>query len=230
MSKTEFLTTYLREIGVQTPVPLVHLDHYTASKKDAAKLPKKKNPIDTNHYGNLGTMSLQAIKCQDCKLSESRQHAVFGQGNAHADLLFITDPPNENEDQQGKCMIGQDASMFDAMLAAISLQRQSIYTLSIVQCSPPNHRDPTSNELFACQQWLNGQVDMISPKVICVMGRIAAQALLKSNMALHDLRGQWHHYRGIAVRVSYPPIYLLRSPKNKSKIWQDLLAIQAHLA
>jgi len=224
MLEPEFLEIYLREIGVQTPVSLTHSEHST---KQSA--PFQKEQQHTAEHTNLESMALQAMQCQKCDLAQSRQHVIFGQGNENADILFIIDPPSSNDDQQGNSLLGQDATIFNAMLTAISSSRKNIYSLNIVQCAPPNHRDPTINELVACQYWLDKQLNLVSPKVICVMGRVAAQALLKSHATLRDLREQWHDYQGISVRVSYSLTYLLRSPKHKGKVWEDLLAIRKAL-
>ena len=236
MSDTEFLTTYLREIGVQTPVSLVrsgnkksHIEGSTGQAlPDVPMVEAESNAMSVNDM-DLQRMAVEAAECQLCVLAASRQHVVFGQGNPDADLLFIGEAPDSAEDQQGEGLIGHAGKMFDNMLMAMGLQRKQVYSLNILQCLPPNHRDPKQDELDACSIWLDGQLDKVSPKVICVMGRVAAQALLKSNAVLHDLRGEWHSYRGIPVWVSYHPAYLLRSPKAKKKAWDDLLVIRKRL-
>ncbi len=238
MSEVDFVETYLREIGVQTPVSLVR----SGNKPSRAEQPITQVLTDVlvlesqahSKAVNVNAMDLQSIaveamQCQRCVLAESRQHVVFGQGSHDADLLFIGEAPNGAEDELGKGFVGQVGNMFDSMLMAIGLDREQVYSLNILQCLPPNHRDPKQDELEACSAWLDGQLDRVSPKVICVMGRIAAQALLKTDDVLHDLRGAWHSYRGIPVWISYHPAYLLRSPKAKKKVWEDLLVIQNRL-
>ncbi|MDQ6967438.1 MAG: uracil-DNA glycosylase [Mariprofundaceae bacterium] len=236
MSETEFLTTYLREIGVQTPVSLVRSGNKKSNIEEstAQTLPNvsivevepKSMPMDEM---DLASMAVDAMQCQRCGLAESRQHVVFGQGNPDADLLFIGEAPSSAEDDHGVVLVEHVGIMFDGMLKAIGLSRKQVYSLNVLQCLTPNHRDPKQDELDACSIWLNGQLDKVSPKVICVMGRVAAQALLGSDAVLHDLRGQWHSYRSIPVWVSYHPAYLLRSPKEKNKMWEDLLTIQKRL-
>jgi len=245
MSEVDFVETYLREIGVQTPVSLVRLERKESSVKEPASqiladVPvfKAEAVIDSNSTNmnaicvndmSLETMVKAAAKCQCCVLAESRQHVVFGQGNPDADVLFIGEAPDSTEDQLGKSFIGHVGNIFNSMLLAIGLNREQVYRLNILQCLPPNHRDPQKDELDACSVWLDGQLDRVSPKLICVLGRVAAQGLLKTDAVLHDLRGEWHSYRGIPVWVSYHPAYLLRSPKAKKKVWNDLLTIQKRL-
>jgi len=236
MSDTEFLTTYLREIGVQTPVSLVrlgnkksHIEESTAQAlPDISIVEVERTPMLMNEM-DLASMAVEAMQCDRCALTKSRQHVIFGQGNPDADLLFIGEAPDSAEDQQGEGLIGHVGNMFDNMLMAMGLHREQVYSLNILQCLPPNHRDPKQDELDACSIWLDGQLDKVSPKVICVMGRVAAQALLQRDGALKGLRGEWHRYRGIPVWVSYHPAYLLRSPKAKKKAWEDLLMIQKRL-
>jgi DNA polymerase len=233
MSKVDFVETYLREIGVQTPVSLVRLGNEKSSTEkpasqslpDVLRVKAEPKPMSVNEL-DFPSMAEQAMQCQGCRLAASRQHVVFGQGNPDADILFVGEAANSVEDEQGEGLVGHVGDIFDSMLKAIGLRRQQVYSLNILQCLPPNHRDPKQDELDACRIWLDAQLDKVSPKVICVMGRVAAQGLLKSSAVLHDLRGEWHSYRGIPVWVSYHPAYLLRSPKAKKKVWDDLLMIQ----
>lgn len=242
MFEADFVERYLREIGVQTPVSLVRSGSEPSRTEEpvtqalaADMSTSESQPAPTKITQVMGTimsiqsMAVEAMQCQRCVLAESRQHVVFGQGKHDADLLFIGEAPNSAEDKLGTSFVGDVGNMFDSMLMAIGLDREQIYSLNILQCLPPNHRDPKQGELDACRIWLNAQLDSVSPKVICVMGRVAAQALLGTDAVLHDLRGEWHSYRGIPVWVSYHPAYLLRSPKAKKKVWADLLTLQKRL-
>lgn len=240
MFEADFVERYLREIGVQTPVSLVRSENGPSREEQpitqilTTDVPMLELQADSMKAASMNTMNLQsiaveALQCQRCVLAESRQHVVFGQGKHDADLLFIGEAPNSAEDKLGTSFVGDVGNMFDSMLMAIGLDREQIYSLNILQCLPPNHRDPKQDELDACRIWLDTQLDSVSPKVICVMGRVAAQALLGTDAVLHDLRGEWHSYRGIPVWVSYHPAYLLRSPKAKKKVWADLLTLQKRL-
>jgi len=240
MFEVDFVERYLREIGVQTPVSLVRSENGPSREEQpitqvlTTDVPLLELQADSMKAASMNTMNLQsiaveALQCQRCVLAESRQHVVFGQGKHDADLLFMGEAPNSAEDKLGTSFVGDAGNMFDSMLMAIGLDREQIYSLNILQCLPPNHRDPKQDELDACRIWLDTQLDSVSPKVICVMGRVAAQALLGTDAVLHDLRGEWHSYRGIPVWVSYHPAYLLRSPKAKKKVWADLLTLQKRL-
>jgi len=236
MSEVDFVETYLREIGVQTPVSLVCLGNnehrakpvsQQAVENVAMEKPDLKS-IPVNEM-DLAMMAEEARQCQRCGLAKARQHVVFGQGNPHADLVFIGDAVNSSEDKIGKSLIGHAGEMFESMLMAMGLHREQVYYLNILQCMPPNHRDPKLDELDACSIWLDGQLDKVSPKMICVLGRGAAQALLRTDAVLHDLRGEWHRYQGIPVWISYDPAYLLRSPQAKKQVWGDLLIMRERL-
>lgn len=240
MFEADFVERYLREIGVQTPVSLVRSENGPSREEQpitqvlTTDVPLLELQADSMKAASMNTMDLQsiaveALQCQRCVLAESRQHVVFGQGKHDADLLFMGEAPNSAEDKLGTSFVGDVGNMFDSMLMAIGLDREQIYSLNILQCLPPNHRDPKQDELDACRTWLDAQLDSVSPKVICVMGRVAAQALLGTDAVLHDLRGEWHSYRATPVWVSYHPAYLLRSPKAKKKVWADLLTLQKRL-
>jgi len=231
MSEVDFVETYLREIGVQTPVSLVRLGNKKSTTEGSVAyslddVEAKSMLVNTM---DLAAMAVEAVTCQRCRLAKSRQHVVFGQGDPDADLLIIGEATNSSEDQQGEGLVGHTGDMFDSMLMAIGLVRKQVYSLNILQCLSPNHRDPKQDELDACRLWLDAQLDKVSPKVICVLGRVAAQALLKTDTGLNDLRGEWHSYRDIPVWVSYHPASLLRAPKTKKKVWNDLLVVQKRL-
>jgi len=240
MSEVDFVETYLREIGVQTPVSLVRsgnkpkrIEQPVTQSMGSASGSESQIDSKAMHMKemDLRGMAVEAMQCRRCpSLTESREHVVFGQGNHDADLLFVGEAPSRAEDKLGKGFTGHEGNIFSNMLMAIGLDREQVYSLNVLQCLLPNHRDPKQDELDACSVWLDGQLDKVKPKVICVLGRVAAQALLQTDGVLHDLRGAWHHYHGIPVWVSYHPTYLLRSPKAKKKVWDDLLVIQKRLA
>ncbi len=210
---------YLREIGVVTPVSLVRsrAEHISEAQASASQI------------NNLNEMAEQVMQCQQCNLASTRQHVRFGYGNEHAELLLVSSPPNAEEDKQDESYVGETGQLFDAMLMSIGMNRELIYNLHIVQCAPPHHRDPKPEELHACRIWLDKQIDCVKPKVMVVVGRIAAQALLESDDGLDALRQKWHHYRSMPVLVLLHPAYLLRSPKQKQKAWDDLLLLQQKL-
>jgi DNA polymerase len=208
---------YLREIGVQTPVSLVCFE----PEEVVSAVPQPTG---------LNEIIEQAKQCDRCALSQLRTQVVLGCGNHDADLLFIGAAPDAEEDKQGQGYCGEVGELFDAILASIGLTREQVYQLNIVQCSPPNHRDPKPEELHACKTWLDLQIAHVKPKVICVLGRVAAQALFQADATLNDLRQGWHVYQEIPALVSFHPAYLLRSPKQKRKSWEDFILLKRRLS
>lgn len=162
--------------------------------------------------------------CTSCGLHEGRTQTVFGVGDIHAEWLLIGEAPGAEEDKQGEPFVGRAGQLLNAMLEALGLTREKVYIANILKCRPPNNRDPRSEEVLACETYLKQQIAMIQPKIILALGRVAAQNLLKVNTPIGKMRGQRYDYPGtkIPVVVSYHPAYLLRSPKEKRKSWQDL--------
>ncbi|TXT16275.1 MAG: DNA polymerase bacteriophage-type, partial [bacterium] len=169
--------------------------------------------------------------CTRCPLSASRTQGVPGVGDRAAEWLFIGEAPGGDEDRQGEPFVGQSGKLLDAMLAGIGLQRErNVYIANIVKSRPPGNRDPNPDEVAACLPYLERQIDLIQPRLIVVLGRIAAQTLLVTDTPIGKLRGHVHQYRGVPMVVTYHPAYLLRSPADKAKSWEDLLLARRTLA
>jgi len=172
----------------------------------------------------------QKIKaCTLCPLHKSRINTVMGVGNRQADLLIIGEAPGANEDKQGEPFVGRAGKLLDAMLQAIGLSRDKIYIANILKCRPPNNRDPLPSEVACCTPYLKQQIDWLKPKLIVAVGRIAAHFLLETDKSLGSLRGYEHEYNGIPLIITYHPAYLLRSPLQKAKSYEDLVRIRAKL-
>jgi DNA polymerase len=154
---------------------------------------------------------------------------VFGEGNAQADLLFIAEAPGRDEDLAGKPFVGVGGTLFERMLASIGIQRDDVYMMHGVKCRPQHNRDPKPVEFAACESFLTAQVEHVQPKVICMLGRVVAQTLLKTDASLKELRAGRFSYRGIPVLVIDHPSYLLRAQQNKRRAWQDLCRLQSFL-
>lgn len=165
----------------------------------------------------------QAVsQCTRCELHRSRTQTVFGIGDRDADLLIIGEAPGRDEDLQGEPFVGRAGQLLNAMLAAIGFQRSQVYIANILKCRPPNNRDPGAEEAAACNSWLQQQIELIQPRVILALGRVAAHNLLNTEKSLGALRTRQHSYAGIPLIVTYHPAYLLRKPIDKRKSWQDL--------
>lgn len=162
--------------------------------------------------------------CTRCELSETRTQTVFGVGDRHARWLVIGEAPGAEEDKRGEPFVGRAGALLNAMLAAIGLAREAVFIANILKCRPPQNRDPKPAEVSACSAYLERQIALIQPTIILAVGRIAAQNLLKVDTPIGRMRGHLHHYgeRSIPVVVTYHPAYLLRSPGEKRKAWDDL--------
>jgi uracil-DNA glycosylase len=169
--------------------------------------------------------------CTRCVLHETRTRTVFGTGSRTADWLIIGEAPGADEDRQGEPFVGRAGQLLTAMLAAIGCRREEVYITNILKCRPPGNRDPLPAEVACCHDYLERQIDLVAPGLILVVGRIAAHNLLQTDLPIGRLRGRVHRYgkAGIPLVVTYHPAYLLRSPLEKRKSWEDLqLAQKVH--
>lgn len=177
---------------------------------------------------------LQAIvrECRACELHATRTQTVFGVGNPQAQILFIGEAPGADEDRQGEPFVGRAGQLLNEMLRAIQLQRSDVYIANILKCRPPNNRDPKPEEAAQCWPYLKRQIELIQPRLLVALGRIAAQRLLQTDAPLTRLRQKVHQQTEFAVPmiVTYHPAYLLRTPQDKRKAWEDLLFLQHTLA
>ncbi len=168
----------------------------------------------------------RVTECQRCELANTRTQTVFGVGNTQADWLIIGEAPGADEDKQGEPFVGRAGKLLDEILWAAGQPRESVYIANILKCRPPNNRDPRPDEVDHCSSYLQQQIAWVGPKLILCVGRIAAQNLLKVDTPIGKLRGQVHHLeindQRIPVIVTYHPAYLLRSPREKRKVWQDI--------
>lgn len=162
--------------------------------------------------------------CTACELHQGRLQTVFGVGNRQAPWMVIGEAPGAEEDKRGEPFVGRAGQLLTAMLAAAGLPRPEVYIANILKCRPPGNRDPRPEEVAQCEHYLARQIALVQPRLILAVGRIAAQNLLKVQTPLSRLRGQQHSYGplGVPVVVTYHPAYLLRSPAEKRRAWDDL--------
>ncbi len=172
----------------------------------------------------------EVAECTKCELYRTRTQAVFGVGNRQADWLIVGEAPGRDEDQQGEPFVGRAGKLLNAMLEALGYAREDVYIANILKSRPPKNRDPKPEEVAACEPYLKQQIALLKPKIILAVGRVAAQNLLKTDTPIGKLRGQRLEYQvsaetvtKVPVVVTYHPAYLLRSPADKRKTWQDLL-------
>jgi DNA polymerase len=168
------------------------------------------------------TLQTQVASCMKCDLHKTRKNTVFGVGDPAAPWMFVGEAPGADEDARGEPFVGRAGQLLNAMLFAMGLKREAVYIANVLKCRPPNNRDPQPNEVACCEPYLLRQIDSIKPKVIVALGRHAAHSLLKTDTPLSRLRGQRLTYHGTPLIVTYHPAYLLRSPGEKRRAWDDL--------
>jgi len=160
--------------------------------------------------------------CRRCRLHESRTQTVFGVGNPDADWMIVGEAPGAEEDRRGEPFVGRAGKLLDEMLRAVGHGRDSVFIANILKCRPPNNRDPQPDESNECRGYLERQIELIQPRIILAVGRIAAQLLLETDTPVGRLRGSRHQLGDTPLVVTYHPAYLLRSPSQKRKAWDDL--------
>jgi len=178
-------------------------------------------------YKSLAAHEKAIHECQNCPLGATRTNFVYGTGNPKAGIIFIGEAPGRDEDLKGEPFVGRAGQLLDKILAAINFGRDEIYIANILKCRPPNNRDPQPDEMRTCMPYLLEQIRLIKPKIICALGRVAAQALLETSTPLGKLRKQWHDFGGIPFLVTYHPAALLRNPAFKKDCWEDVQILRA---
>lgn len=160
--------------------------------------------------------------CLRCGLGQTRTNFVYGVGNPDADIMFIGEAPGADEDRQGIPFVGRAGQLLTKMIEATKLSRDDVYIANILKCRPPQNRDPQPGEIEQCEPILIRQIQIIKPRIIVALGRIAAQTLLRSKATLGSMRGAIHDYHGFKLIVTYHPAALLRNPNFKAPAWEDL--------
>ena len=182
---------------------------------------RESHNVDDLDWNDLET---KVQECKVCDLHVTRTNAVFGAGDQNADWMLVGEAPGADEDKQGEPFVGPAGQLLTAMLQAMGLQRKQVYITNILKCHLPENRDPHDDELQCCQPYLRRQIELVQPKIILAIGRVAAQNLLECNDTMKDMHGQRFEYAntGIPIVATYHPAYLLRKPSEKRKSWQDL--------
>lgn len=213
---------------VSQSVPVTVAEKVSPVLAGSVQQPAPRQEVAGNNSLDWDELAALVSTCTRCDLHKTRTQAVFGVGNRQADILFVGEAPGADEDRQGEPFVGRAGQLLNEMLRAIGLLRQDVYIANILKCRPPNNRDPKPEEAAECSPYLHRQIALIQPKIIVALGRIAAQRLLKTDTALSRLRGRIHEHpeTHAPLVVTYHPAYLLRSPLEKRKAWEDLLFIK----
>jgi uracil-DNA glycosylase family 4 len=203
---------YLEALGIDVWVPSDQIE------------PGGADVVELESVGAMGWSELRTTvsECTRCPLHSSRTQTVFGIGNENADWLIVGEAPGAEEDRRGEPFVGRAGQLLTEMLRAAGQDRGQVFIANILKCRPPNNRDPEATESAACRRYLERQIALIQPKIILAVGRIAAQQLLDTDTPVGRLRGQLHHLGETPVVVTFHPAYLLRSPTQKRKAWQDI--------
>jgi len=232
---------YLQAMGIQVweprgPGPETHRDAEMKTAESNTRPLAVETSIRTPAREDVSQLDWEALReqvsgCTACELSQSRTQTVFGTGAHDAEILFIGEAPGADEDRQGEPFVGRAGKLLNEMLFAIGFQREQVYIANILKCRPPGNRDPRPEEVVCCEPYLKRQIELLNPRLVVALGRIAAQNLLKVDTTLARLRGHCHTYPEgrVPVVVTYHPAYLLRSPLEKRKVWEDLQLIHRKL-
>lgn len=172
--------------------------------------------------GSLDELRDLALGCPRCRLSETRTHVVFGEGDARAQLLVVGEAPGADEDRTGRPFVGRAGQLLDLLLAAVGFSRDAVYICNVLKCRPPGNRNPQPDEVEACSPYLLRQVELVQPRVILACGTFAAQTLLGSSVSIGRLRGEVHSYHGVPLVPTYHPAALLRNSSWIRPVWEDL--------
>ena len=206
-----------------TDLPMPATAIVTAADGKAAEQAEEPIADDGNA---LDIFRQQICDCSKCSLCSTRQNFVFGAGNPAAGIMFVGEAPGADEDRQGEPFVGAAGQLLNKIISAMDLRREDVYICNILKCRPPNNRDPQPDEIEQCEPYLKRQIELIQPKVICTLGRFAAQTLLRSSDSMGHMRGQSHQYEGIPLVATYHPAALLRNAEWKRPTWEDMKRVR----
>ena len=198
-------------------------DLQVISAAGAARRPPKSNLTSPQEKPNtpLWNFMREIRNCTRCALGKTRTKFVFGDGNEHADIMFIGEAPGADEDRTGIPFVGRAGKLLNKLLERIQLKREDVFIANILKCRPPQNRDPLPSEVQACIPYLYKQIDLIEPEIIVALGRVAAQNLLNTTASLKQMRGRLWQYRGVDMIVTYHPAAILRNPGFLNAAYED---------
>jgi DNA polymerase len=232
---------WLRDAGVaEVPAPAA------PALRAAAPSPRPSPPLRggegegaaSGPYGlgdrGCGSEALLGVRadlgeCTRCKLAGGRTNLVFGVGSHAAEVMFVGEGPGADEDRQGEPFVGKAGQLLTKMIEAMGFRRADVYIANVVKCRPPGNRNPEPDEIEACEPFLRAQIAAVGPKVIVALGKFAAQTLLRDTTPITRLRGRWRTYGGVKLMPTFHPAYLLRSPEEKKRAWEDLQHVMKEL-
>jgi DNA polymerase len=191
--------------------------------------PKEYNipiPSGLSKQEQLDTLAEGIATCQLCRLHEQATQLVFGDGNPDADLMFVGEGPGRDEDEQGLPFVGRAGQLLNRIVEAIDMKREDVYIANVVKHRPPNNRAPMPDEMETCVPFLQRQIKIVQPRIICLLGATACRGLLQEKTGITKLRGHFLEWNGILIMPTYHPAYLLRNPAGKRDVWEDVKKIR----
>jgi uracil-DNA glycosylase family 4 len=222
------LLGYLKDIGYgdlySIPSPLSPALSPVPVEREQSKENSAKNDAP-----GLAALAAVVEGCTRCRLAQGRQKVVFGSGNPDAGLMFIGEAPGAEEDRQGLPFVGAAGELLTKIIQAMDMRREDVYIANVVKCRPPGNRDPQPDEAAACRGYLERQIELVNPRLIVILGRVAAQTLLGTESPIGQMRGQWYQVRGIPTLITYHPAALLRNQALKRPTWDDMQQVRDRL-
>ncbi len=201
----------------------------TESKPPEAPVAVPNKP-DPPGFESLKALRAHMGDCRRCSLNKGRTNLVFGEGNEKARLVFVGEGPGFDEDKTGRPFVGKAGELLTRIIEnGMGIKREAVYICNVVKCRPPGNRDPNPHEIAKCLPFLKAQLEIISPEVICTLGRVSGQALLGSGFRITRDRGHWRAYEGVPLMPTFHPAYLLRNPGAKRPVWDDVKSIMGKL-
>jgi len=194
----------------------------TEAERSKVKAESSKLKAQGSKEEDLRALREEIGDCKRCQLCQGRTNLVFGVGNPNAKLMFIGEGPGRDEDIQGEPFVGRAGQLLTKIIEAMGLKRSDVYIANVVKCRPPENRAPEPDEIACCMPFLLKQIEIISPKVIVSLGKIASGALFNTDEPMSKLRGHTKEFLGIPVMPTFHPAYLLRNPDAKKLVWEDM--------
>lgn len=200
-----------------------------AATVGAAPVAGAPEAADLIQIGDLAVLREVALGCPRCRLAETRQHVVFGEGDPAAEVMVVGEAPGADEDRTGRPFVGRAGKMLALLLRSVGFERDAVYICNVLKCRPPRNRNPQPDEVEACSPYLLRQVELVQPRVILACGTFAAQTLLGNQTPIGRLRGAVHEFKGVPLVATYHPAALLRNPAWVRPVWEDLQRLRAVL-
>jgi len=215
-----------QELGLEPPRLSTETIQYLTEGRDQGAM----EAGAINEVSGLAELRSLIGECKRCPLHKGRKNLVFGEGNSRARLVFVGEAPGREEDIMGRPFVGEAGRLLTRIIEnGMGLKREDVYICNVIKCRPPQNRDPEPREVATCLPFLKKQLEIIAPEVICILGRVAAQALLGKDFKITQDRGKWFEFEGIPVMPTFHPAYLLRNPKAKRPVWEDVKQVMDKL-